>query len=178
MEIRTATPADAEAVRQVHRASIEGLGPSAYTPEQVEAWARGCESADYIASITSDDLSIVAEDAGGLLGFGTLCFESPSGYEASVDAEITGVYVRPSVTRNGVGTALLETIEQEARERDFQTLGLTASLNAVPFYEYHGYEQVRAYTHEFSSSVSTGVGGKVIEMIKNYDLSMITCAGG
>lgn len=167
MEVRTATPADAEAVRRVHRASIEGLGPSAYTQEQVDAWARGCESTEYTASIRSDDLFfIVAEDTNQILGFGSLCFESPSGYEACVDAEITGVYVHPSVARNGVGTTLLISLEQEARERDCWTLGLSASLNAVPFYGHHGYERVRAYTHEFSSSVSTGVEGQVIEMKK------------
>jgi putative acetyltransferase len=167
VEIRPATPADAESVRHVHHASIEGLGPSAYTQEQVDAWARGCESADYVAAITSDDLYfIIAEDDEEVLGFGSLCFESPPEYEASVDAEITGVYVNSSVTRNGVGTAILTSLEQEARGRDNRTLGLSASLNAVPFYEHHGYKRVRAYTHEFSSSASTGVEGKVIEMKK------------
>jgi putative acetyltransferase len=167
VEIRTATPADAEAVRHVHRVSIEGLGSSAYTQEQVDAWARGCESADYVAAITSDDFHfIVAENGGVILGFGSLCFEAPSEYEAPADAEITGVYVHPSVTRNGVGTELLTSLEQEARERECSTLGLSASLNAVPFYEHHGYERVRTYTHEFSSSASTGVAGQVIEMKK------------
>jgi predicted GNAT family acetyltransferase len=90
----------------------------------------------------------------------------PSEYESSVDAEITGVYVHPSVTRNGVGTEILTNLEQEARGRDNRTLGLSASLNAVPFYEYHGYERVRAYTHEFSGSASTGVDGQIIEMKK------------
>jgi putative acetyltransferase len=167
VEIRPATPADAESVRHVHRASIEDLDSSAYTQEQVNAWARGCESADYVAAITSDDLYfIIAEDDEEVLGFGSLCFESPSEYEASVDAEITGVYVHPSVTRNGVGTEILTNLEQEARECECSTLGLSASLNAVPFYEHHDYERVRAYIHEFSRSASTGVDGQIIEMKK------------
>jgi hypothetical protein len=35
--IRTATPVDALAVRDVHLASIEGPGPSAYDPEVAAA---------------------------------------------------------------------------------------------------------------------------------------------
>lgn len=167
MNVRNATPADAETIREIHRASIERLGLAAYTQEQVDAWARGCESADYEKPITSDEFYfIVAEDDNEILGFGSLCFDAPSEYEAFAAVEITGVYVHPSVTRSGVGTALLTSLEQEARGRGNQTIGLSASLNAVPFYEHHGYERIRAYTHEFSSEESTGVEGKIIEMRK------------
>lgn len=167
MNIREATRADSEVVREVHRESIEGLGPQAYDQEQIEAWASGCESADYSSAIESDDLYyIVAEENGECLGFGSLLAESPDGYEAAADAEITGIYVHPSVARDEVGTALLTNVEQKARDRGFQTLGLTASLNAVPFYEYHGYEQVGKHAHEFSSHESNGIEGEVVEMYK------------
>lgn len=85
----------------------------------------------------------------------------------TVDAEVTGVYVHPSVARQGVGTKLCTELERATREAGFQTLGLSATLHAVPFYDWHGYEQVREYTHEFSSYESTGVTGTVVEMKKN-----------
>jgi hypothetical protein len=44
--------------------------------------------------------------------------------------------------------------------------GRPASLNAVPFYELHGYERVREHDHEFSGHGSTGVTGTVVEMKK------------
>ena len=167
MNIRKATGADSEAVREVHRESIEGLGPQSYDQEQVKAWAIGCESADYTSAIESSDLYyIVAKNDGEYLGFGSLLLEAPDGYEENVDAEITGIYVSPSAAREKIGTALLANIEQEARDHEFQTLGLTASLNAVPFYEYHGYEQVKRHNREFSDHESTGVEGVVIEMFK------------
>ena len=167
MKVRKATHTDAKAVRQIHRESIEGLGPEAYSQNQVEAWASGCESADYSAPIESDNVYfVVAEEDGEHRGFGSLQLETPNEYEATVDAEITGVYVHPSTARAGVGTELLTNIEQEARNRGFQTLGLSASLNAVPFYEHHGYEKVREYSHEFSPKQSTGVTGDLIEMKK------------
>lgn len=167
MAIREATAADADAIRRVHRESIEGLGPTAYSREQVAAWAAGCESADYSAPIESDDRHfVVAERDDDLSGFGSLSFHSPDEYVETVDAEVTGVYVDPSIARQGVGTDLLSALEREARHRGVETLGLSASRNAVLFYESHGYERVRTYEHEFSSGESTGVTGEVVEMNK------------
>lgn len=167
MHVREARPSDVDAVRAVHRASIEGLGPAAYAEEQVEAWAHGCETAEYSSIAEDDCYFVVAEDEdGGVVGFGSLRLDSPEGYEAAVDAEVTGLYVHPSVTREGVGSAILADLEDRARNEGVRTLGLTSSLNAVPFYEAQGYERVREYAHEFSDHESTGVEGRVVEMRK------------
>lgn len=167
MEVRDAEPADAEAVRAVHADSIRGLGTEAYSEAQVDAWARGCESADYTAAIESDDLAYVVADVDGeVVAFGSLKLAPPDESVADVDAEVTGVYVHPSVAREGVGTRIYLELERRARSRDVGTLGLSASLNAVPFYEEHGYERVEERTHEFSSHESTGVTGVVVEMKK------------
>lgn len=167
MEVREATSVDAEAVRRVHAESIRKLGSEAYSAEQVEAWAAGCESADYAVAIESTDTRfVVAEDGEGIYGFGTLSFDAPEEYETAVGGEVTGVYVHPSVAREGVGSAILEDLEREARERGVRTLGLSASLNAVPFYEAREYERVRERRHEFSAHRSTSVEGTVVEMVK------------
>lgn len=88
----------------------------------------------------------------------------PNEYEADVDAEVAGVYVHPSVTRQGVGTKIYSELERRARANDVRTLELSASLNAVPFYEIHGFEQGREHAHEFSSHENSGVIGTVVEM--------------
>lgn len=168
VQIREAFPSDTSAIRRVHQASIEELGPAAYSTEQVEAWARGCESADYTTAIRADtDHVIVAETATGVVGFGSISFDvDVEAYVTAADAEITAVYVDPDSVRDGVGTAILTTLEQAARERMGAMIVLLSSLNAVPFYRQHGYERVRATAHEFSSRCSTGVEGEVIEMRK------------
>lgn len=167
MAVRDATPADAEAVRSVHEASIRELGTQAYSREQVDAWAAGCESADYAAAIEADDTTyLVAEHEGEVVGFGSLSHATPDGYEASVDAEVTGVYVHPDVARDGVGTRLYRELERRARAAGRETLGLQASRNAVPFYDAHGYERVAEHDHEFSGHEDTGVTGVVVEMRK------------
>lgn len=187
MEVRDATVADTERVRAVHEASIRGLGPEAYDREQVDAWARACESADYAAAIDADGGAFLVRetqaerasrggerrpagaanaDGDDVVGFASLAGDPPDGYRAEVDAEVTGVYVHPSVAREGVGSALYDELEDRTRVSGVDRLGLLASLNAVPFYESHGYERVRALDHEFSASESTGVTGTVVEMAK------------
>jgi putative acetyltransferase len=192
VRVREARPGDADAVRAVHRASILGLGTGAYSREQVEAWAAGAESADY-AAIDDDAYHFVVAEAadgggnrsedggsdgsqderdgatpgaGGIVAFGSLKLAAPAGYEAAVDAEVTGVYVHPDAAREGVGTAVVETLEARARAEGVDQLGLTASANAVPFYEARGYDRGRERDHEFSAGEDTGVEGRVVEMVR------------
>lgn len=168
MRIRDATPADAEAIREVHSTSITELGTQAYSREQVEAWALGCESADYTAAIEHEDMEyVVAESGDEVVGFGSMKTVPPEGYEAAADAEVTGVYVHPSVARDGVGTRIYGELEDRARDAGVGTLVLGASRNAVPFYEAHGYDRVREFDHEFSAHESTGVTGRIVEMTKD-----------
>ncbi|WP_267642748.1 GNAT family N-acetyltransferase [Haloarchaeobius amylolyticus] len=171
MHVREATESDVEAIRSVHAAAIRELGRETYSAEQVAAWAAGCETAEYEDISHEDCCFVVAEaedeERPGILAFGSLWLTPPEGYERPADAEVTAVYVDPSVAREGVGSAVLAALEDRARETaGVETLGLTASTNAVPFYEAHGYESVRERTHEFSGHESTGVEGVVVEMVK------------
>lgn len=170
MRVRGAVPADAGAIRTLHEAAIREFGPLAYSRTQVDAWARGCESVDYIAAIEADDVEfIVADIDDDIGGFGSLRLGTPLEYELTVDAEVTAVYVHPSVARQGIGTRLYRELERRARAHGATRLGLSASLNAVPFYEAQGYERVSEHDHEFSSHDSTGVVGTVVEMGKRLD---------
>jgi putative acetyltransferase len=171
VRIRDARPGDADAIRAVHRASILELGTEAYSEEQVRAWAAGVEAADY--DVTDDDYRfVVAETGGDVVAFGSLRVRPPEGVDRlgpkasrnAVDAEVTGAYVHPEAARDGVGTAVLSTLESRAVEAGVDRLGLKASRNAVPFYEARGYERVAVHDHEFSSERSTGVYGEVVEM--------------
>lgn len=166
MEIRDATPDDVPAIRQVHEASIRGLGPEAYDDRQVDAWAAGCATADYAAGIDeSESEFVVAILEETVVGFGSLSHDAAE-YPIEVDAEVTAVYISPSVARQGVGTAILAELEERARARGADRLVLTASRNAVPFYRRHGYTRHRSIEHEFSADESTGVTGTVVEMVK------------
>jgi putative acetyltransferase len=165
--VRDAQPADAEAIRAVHYESILGLGPATYDEEQVAAWAAGCETASYAESITDEEVVfLVGTREAVVVAFGSLRLTAPGDYEANPDAEVTGVYVHPRVARSGVGGRVYEELETRARDANVDRLGLSASRNAVAFYEQHGFERVRTRSHEFSPHAETGVIGEVVEMVK------------
>jgi len=167
MHVRDAKPADAEAVRTVHYASITGLGPESYNQRQVEAWASGCSTADYTAAINADELDYVVADLDSVVvGFGSLNWEVIGDYDSDVGAEVTAVYVLPSLARKGIGTELYKELEQRAHKQGVTVLGLSASLPAVPFYDAHGYNRVTEHNHEFSSHEDTDVTGHIVEMKK------------
>jgi putative acetyltransferase len=84
------------------------------------------------------------------------------------DAEITAVYVHPSVAREGVGSRIADELEARARAAGATVVGLTASLPAVPFYASRGYERVEERTHEFSAGPETGVTGTVVELRRPF----------
>ncbi|PSP40943.1 GNAT family N-acetyltransferase [Halobacteriales archaeon QH_6_64_20] len=165
VEVREATPADALAIRDVHLASIEGLGSSAYGAEQVAAWAHDRDPEEY--PIDAEDTYFIVAERETIVGFGWLAFESGAHLVSEVDAEVVAVYVHPAVARQGVGSALLAELEAAARERDVETLGLWASLPALCFYLSHGYERVAEHTHEFAP----GTKGRVVEMERTFGSS-------
>ncbi|WP_254545608.1 GNAT family N-acetyltransferase [Halomarina pelagica] len=143
MRVRPATPDDAPAILDLHVASIRAFGPAAYDERQVEAWATTDGPPDYPIGEPGQYL-VVAEREGELAGFGHLHVP---------EAEVRAVYVHPGHARRGVGSALLGRLEAEARGRGIDELSLSASRNAVPFYEALGWERVREASHETSGGV-------------------------
>ena len=163
MQVRDAVPTDATDVLDVHRSAILELGPAAYDAEQVEAWAAGRSVDDYDFDY---DEFVVAEtgtgevagtDPSDVVGFGTATAECRDHLDSTVDAEVTAVYVAPSMAGDGVGTAILADLHDRLRERGARSVAVWSSLNAVGFYERHGYERVRTHGHEFAEGVPADV---------------------
>jgi putative acetyltransferase len=140
MQVRPATPGDALAVFALHVASIRTLGPAGYEPEQVRAWARKDRGPEGYPIGEPGHHFVVAERRGEVSGFGDLVFDSP---DVDADGEVRAVYVHPRHAGRGIGSTLLAELEGYARGIGLGSLELSASLNAVGFYERAGYERIR-----------------------------------
>lgn len=159
MNLRGASPADAEAVLAVHRRAIAERGPRAYDEAVVDAWLAGRTVDDY--SFDGDDTFLVAETAdGAVVGFGAALPERREHLVADVDGEVTALYVDPDHAGEGVGTGLLDALHDSLREQGTASVACWSSANAVGFYERHGYERVTTHRHEFAD----GVTGDVVEL--------------
>lgn len=142
--IRPAEPDDAEAICGVHVAAISAVESPAYDDGQILAWASYPTPDRYPIE---DDRSpvFVAEADGEVVGFAEL---------DAAEAAVEEVYVHPDHAREGVGTALLDRVAAAAEERGLDGLSVTASLNAVPFYEAVGYRQVDETVEKIAGDVA------------------------
>jgi GNAT superfamily N-acetyltransferase len=126
MQIRRAEAADEEALADIRRSAIRSLAVRAMSIEQAETWATQV-TADRIArAIREHDVWVAVE--GVAIGW------------VEVDRDhIAALYVAPSETRRGVGSALLTRAETAIRSSGYATARLESSQNACDFYLRRGY---------------------------------------
>jgi putative acetyltransferase len=147
--IRPATPDDAEAICAAHVASIRGLCTKDYTPKQIDAWAGSKKPDVYRRMMARGEALFVATTgkAGGardgeVVGVGGLNAD-----------EVCLLYVRPDYARRGVGGALLEVLEQRARENGAAVAKLNSTLTAERFYAARGYSGSAVTMHTLCPGV-------------------------
>lgn len=132
VRVREMREADTTAVARVHEAAARDGAESAY--EDPGRWTRDREASDYLDDVQDTDVTmLVAEVDETVVGFGAAELE-----QGTVVAD----YVDPEYQDRGVGTALLTRLESRLTEVGHESVQLTSSLNAAPFYERRGYEAV------------------------------------
>jgi len=77
--------------------------------------------------------------APGAVAWGAYRGETMVGFALRAQATLALCYVVPEALRRGVGRALLQHVEAEAREVGLATLDLESTRTAEPFYRRHGY---------------------------------------
>lgn len=158
--LRPATLADRPALRELIELSARVLGGRDYRPEQIEGALRGAFGVD--TTLIDDGTYFVVEldqsaaglPAGTLVGCGgwsrrrTLFGGDARGGRdgalldpATDAAKIRAFFVHPGYERRGVGRALLEHCETEARAAGFHRFELMGTLPGVRLYAALGYQR-------------------------------------
>jgi putative acetyltransferase len=127
--VRAATAGEADAIYDVHVTAIREVCGPFYGADQIAAWTANKEPRGYLEPIAKQVFLVAVVDD-EVVGFAELAKEV---------GEVRAVYVRPDRIRQGVGSALLEALEAAARHEGLARLDLRATINAIPFYERHGY---------------------------------------
>ncbi len=143
LSIRRARDDDRRGIWTVHVRAIREVCSHSYSAEQIAYWAGLLSPSSYVA-VLREQVLVVAEDPSGIAGFGQL---------NQVNGEVDAVYVLPGRQREGIGRALLLALEEEARAMGLKRLQLSATLNAVPFYESARYVEERATVHRLPNGV-------------------------
>ncbi len=154
--IRSAIPDDAEAIAHLHRQAVQELAKDHYSLEEREDWSPSVDQGriDKFLNEMKEAIMIVADNDGIVAGFGSII---PS------ENELHACYVLPSFARQGVGSKIMDKLEEIAKEHGLIMLKLNSSMSAEAFYKAKGFSvvQYRRYT--------TNGGGQIdsVDMIKN-----------
>jgi GNAT superfamily N-acetyltransferase len=149
LQIEPAMPADAEAIVIVHFAAVHVTGASAYPIEILDRWSapvtpERIARMERIIRTDPDELVLVARQSGRVIGFGVI---------VPKNEELRAVYVHPESQRLGVGTALLKSLEDLARQHSVKTLNLSSAINVESFYLQHGYESLERGMHPIGGGI-------------------------
>ncbi|MEW6683685.1 MAG: GNAT family N-acetyltransferase [Nitrospirota bacterium] len=129
MVIREATEDDVPQLAALYAGSVKALAPSAYSGEQVNAWASFAENFEAFRRFVLEPQTIVMEDDSGILGF---CGVDATGHVASL-------YVRADRARQGIGTRLLQVALDHAGALGVHTFHAEASELSLPVFQRFGF---------------------------------------
>ena len=128
LELRPYTAADCAAVLQLFRSTVHSVNCKDYTALQCQAWAsEEIDSAAWNASLLAHH-TLVAHIGSEIIGFADI----DGGY-------LDRLYVHKNFQRQGVATALADTLEQHAVQSEHRILTVHASITAKAFFEKRGY---------------------------------------
>ena len=149
--IRRAELADARALADAHRDSIESIGPAFYEADVVRNWCAHILPEMYVKAMAQGVVFYLAlGDSGGVpdpekqvLGF--------SSHQVEGGQHRTAVYVRGRAARRGIGSALFKAAEAHAVASGAHSIHVAASLAAVSFYKANGFEEIDGGEHQLPS---------------------------
>jgi len=163
--LRQATAADSAQIEELIARSIRGLGAQDYSVEQIEGALQGAFGLD--SQLIADGTYFVVESAGRLVGCGGWSYrktlfggDSRAGRNAGVldpqadAAKIRAFFVDPDAARRGIGSAILEHCETEARRHGFKRAEMMATLPGKRLYEARGYIPMETFHYPVGPALS------------------------
>lgn len=129
--LRPADAADLDSLAAIYRDAVTTLGPTAYSPDQVEVWRRwpADEPAEFRRRVLGGHCWLAAVD-GEPAAFAT--YTTPD--------HLDFLYTRGNFARRGLATRLHHQLESIARDESAVVLRTEASLISRPVFQRLGYE--------------------------------------
>jgi GNAT superfamily N-acetyltransferase len=174
---RLATEDDLPALHAVIEASVRVLQVGDYTPAQIEGALGTVLGVDtqlirdrtyYIAETNETSPRIAG--CGGWSRRKTL-FGADRGPNREPDlldprtdaAEVRAIFVHPDFARQGLGSLILATVEDAARQAGFTRFEMGSTLTGVPLYRLKGYVEVE----RIAVPLANGESLPVVRMVKD-----------
>ncbi|WP_416669182.1 GNAT family N-acetyltransferase [Egbenema bharatensis] len=123
MQIREFQPADADELRTLFYNTVRQVNRRDYSPRQIEVWSSAAKDEQTWHTRLQTGCIYVAEAEGQAIGF--ISFKE--------DGYIAALFCHCEHQRKGVGTQLLNHVEQLARSLGIERLSSEVSITARPF---------------------------------------------
>lgn len=141
--LRPAETSDTEKIAATHKASIEAICSNSYNSQSIAGWVEILSPAIYEDAI-EHKIMILAEENKEIIGLGILDL---------AQAEIGAIYIHPKATGKGYGRKLLQELESIALKNKVNQLTLCSTINALGFYQRHGYISANKTFHELPNGI-------------------------
>ena len=152
-ELRLASPADVSQISELISASVRGLAKGIYDDSQIERSIASVFGVDH--QLIDDGTYFVAESNGCIVGcggwskrrtlYGSSVYENsrdPEELDPTKDAcKIRAFFIHPESARQGIGRAILERCEADAKSAGFNRAEMMSTLPGMPLYEACGYKR-------------------------------------
>jgi GNAT superfamily N-acetyltransferase len=179
--LRLATEADVPALHALIEASVRGLQTDDYTPAQIEGALGTVLGLD--TQLINDRTYFIAESldqkastrmrlagCGGwskrktLYGADRGPGREPELLDPATDAaKVRAIFVHPEFARRGLGSVILATVEDAAREAGFRRFEMGSTLTGLPLYRLKGYVEVE----RIAVPLWNGESLPVVKMVKS-----------
>jgi GNAT superfamily N-acetyltransferase len=152
-ELRPASTVDVPQISELISASVRGLAKGIYDDRQIELSIASVFGVDH--QLIADGTYFVAESDDRIVGcggwskrktlYGSSVFQDsrdPEQLDPKIDAcKIRAFFIHPGSARQGIGRAILERCEAEAKAAGFRSAEMMSTLPGVPLYEVCGYSR-------------------------------------
>ena len=128
--IRQASSDDLGLIHDIRRDAILGIESDDFGVLERQRWADRRSPEFFAARVATGDVVLAISESNGL------------GWGSSSGDYISGLYIRSSSGRTGVGRAIMSRLESDIVKRGHECATLDASPNAVGFYLKLGYTPV------------------------------------
>ncbi len=134
--IRNYEPADAEHLLKLFRRTIRLINTADYNAQQIDAWASDDVLLQDWQQRFEDKCAIVAVAGDQIAGFADM----------RKDGYLDRLFVSADFQRQGVATALMQSLKEHAGQIGLKQMTTDASITARPFFASAGFQLVREQT--------------------------------
>ncbi len=110
-----------------------------YCPQSEMDWLYHRYTPETVAQIAAENHMYVMTEGDTIVGTGTVVATGPE------ECEIIAAFLLPEAIGRGLGTRLFDVLENDELCANVKRIWLTSSVNALDFYEKHGYVNPNGY---------------------------------